>query len=74
MATLTPTPAAPAAAAAIPVVDLDGDAADVARRLAAAAEEHGFIYVRSLDCAVTPAAVAAAFAIVRRPGPVSPRR
>ncbi|EQK98657.1 Oxoglutarate/iron-dependent oxygenase [Ophiocordyceps sinensis CO18] len=33
---------------AIPVINLDGDQAQVARQLVSAAEEHGFIYIRNL--------------------------
>lgn len=56
-----------------PVVDLAGDQADdqadVARRLVAAARDHGFVYVRDPGGAPSPAAVAQAFALASRPPP-----
>ncbi|KAJ6438428.1 oxidoreductase, 2OG-Fe(II) oxygenase family [Purpureocillium lavendulum] len=54
------------ASANIPVIDLDGaDEADVARQLVAAAEEHGFIYIKNRGNDIPAVAVDEAFALVR---------
>ncbi|KAM4056272.1 2OG-Fe(II) oxygenase superfamily protein [Hirsutella rhossiliensis] len=56
---------APVPAPAIPVIDLAGDQADVARQLVSAAQEHGFIYIRNLDNDITADDVDRAFALSR---------
>ncbi|KJZ71771.1 hypothetical protein HIM_08856 [Hirsutella minnesotensis 3608] len=57
---------APSTAAAIPIIDLAGDQADVARQLVAAAQDHGFIYIRNLGDDVTPRDIDQAFALSRK--------
>jgi isopenicillin N synthase-like dioxygenase len=49
----------------IPIIDLSGDEADVARQLVSAAEDHGFIYIKSLGQNVTPESINEAFRLVR---------
>ncbi|OAQ85647.1 oxidoreductase, 2OG-Fe(II) oxygenase family [Purpureocillium lilacinum] len=56
----------PPATANIPVIDLAGDEADVARQLVAAAEEHGFIYIKNRGNDIPAAAVDEAFSLSRR--------
>jgi len=53
-----------AATSHIPIVDLSGDQADVARQLVNAAEEHGFIYIRNLGKDFTPLDIDEAFYMV----------
>ncbi|PHH87196.1 hypothetical protein CDD83_9191 [Cordyceps sp. RAO-2017] len=53
-------------AAEIPVIDLAGNEADVARQLVAAAEDHGFIYIRNLGRDVPPSAIDQAFSLSRK--------
>ncbi|KAI6783000.1 uncharacterized protein J7T54_002161 [Emericellopsis cladophorae] len=50
-----------AATSHIPIIDLSGDQADVARQLVKAAEEHGFIYIRNLGKDFTPLDIDEAF-------------
>lgn len=52
--------------AAIPVIDLAGDQADVARQLVSAAQEQGFIYIRNLGNDITDADVDQAFSLASR--------
>ncbi|OAQ77340.1 oxidoreductase, 2OG-Fe(II) oxygenase family [Purpureocillium lilacinum] len=56
----------PPATANIPVIDLAGDEADVARHLVAAAEDHGFIYIKNRGNDIPAAAVDEAFSLSRR--------
>ncbi|KAL3957508.1 hypothetical protein ACCO45_008086 [Purpureocillium lilacinum] len=56
----------PPATANIPVIDLAGDEADVARQLVAAAEDHGFIYIKNRGNDIPAAAVDEAFSLSRR--------
>ena len=64
----------PPATANIPVIDLAGDEADVARQLVAAAEEHGFIYIKNRCNDIPAAAVDEAFSLVRKnPGRILSR-
>lgn len=51
----------------IPVIDIAGNEADVARQLVDAAEEHGFIYIKNLGQNITPSAIDEAFRLVRTP-------
>lgn len=48
----------------IPVIDLSGDQAQVARQLVDAAEDHGFIYIRNLGHDISPLDIDKAFKIV----------
>ena len=49
----------------IPIIDLSGDEADVARQLVDAAEQHGFIYIKNSGLNITPEAIDEAFQLVR---------
>lgn len=48
----------------IPIVDLSGDETDVARQLVNAAEDHGFIYIKSLGQNIAPESIDEAFKLV----------
>ncbi|ODA79781.1 hypothetical protein RJ55_05375 [Drechmeria coniospora] len=54
---------AAAAVAEIPLIDLAGNEIDVSRKLVAAAEDHGFIYIRNVGADITPASVDEAFSL-----------
>jgi isopenicillin N synthase-like dioxygenase len=49
----------------IPIIDLAGDQAEVARQLVNAAEEHGFIYIKNLGNDIPPKDIDGAFELVR---------
>lgn len=53
-----------AATANIPIIDISGDQAEVARQLVDAAEEHGFIYIRNLGKDIPASDVDTAFKLV----------
>ncbi|KHO01486.1 Oxoglutarate/iron-dependent oxygenase [Metarhizium album ARSEF 1941] len=53
----------PPASAVIPIVDLSGPQADVAKQLVDAAADHGFIYIRNLGHDIPVASIDEAFAL-----------
>lgn len=53
-----------AANANIPVIDISGEPTDVARQLVAAAEEHGFLYIKNLGDDIPAKDIDEAFSLV----------
>jgi isopenicillin N synthase-like dioxygenase len=48
----------------IPIIDISGNQAEIARQLVEAAEEHGFIYVKNLGKDIAASNINEAFELV----------
>lgn len=48
----------------LPIIDISGDEAEVARQLVDAAEEHGFIYIKNTGKDIPAAAISEIFGLV----------